>query len=151
MKALSDRDVIRAYAAPAVHVNRQITRKLRRSRQFKDRTHLLRRGLSARQTPARYQPVRGDADAVRLSTIYSRSPVINILEGGTTERRTRSYRKVKGRGRRTGRVKPLRIVQSVLNTVQSGDIIRQYAEYLNGPQGLDKTIRRAAARKPRRD
>lgn len=151
MSALSDRDTIRAFAAPAVHVNRQITRRLRRSTQFKDRTKLLRTGLSARQTPLRYARVRGDNDATRLSTIYSRSPVINILEGGTRQRRTRSYRRRAGAGRNTGKVPPLRIVQTVLNQTQDGEIEQQYGTYLNGPQGFEKIIRRAAARKPRRD
>ena len=151
MSALSARDVIRAFAAPAVHVNRQIARRLRRSTQFKDRTRRLRTGFRVRQTPARYQNVRGDGDATRLSTISSESPVINILEGGTRQRRTRSYRGVQGGGRSTGRVAPLRIVQTALEQTQEGEIEQQYATYLNGPQGFEKIIRRAAARRPRRD
>ena len=110
------------------------------------------RGFRVRQTPARYQNVRGDGDATRLSTIYSESPVINILEGGTRQRRTVSYRGRKGGGRSfTGRVAPLRIVQTALDQTQDGEIEQQYAEYLNSPQGFEKIIRRAAARQPRRD
>lgn len=150
MSALSDRDIIRAFATPANHVNRQVARRLRRSTQFKDRSGRLRRGFRVRQTPARYQRVAGDPEATRLSTVQSQSPVINVLEGGTVERRTRTYRGRRG-GRRTGRVRPLRIVETALQQTQEGEVVQQYATYLNGPQGLERVFRRAAARAPRRD
>ena len=133
---------IRAFAAPAVHVNRQVTRRMRRSTAWKDRSGLLRRGLSARlDAPALSQGCAATRDATRLSTIYSRSPVINILEGGTAQRKTRH--------RRTGRVQPLRIVETAVQQTQQ-DIVPEYTRYLNGPQGLEKVIRRAADRVPQR-
>ena len=143
MKELGDRDILKAFAAPAVAVNRRVVQRLKSSTRFQDRSGNLRRGFSARRTPARYNSVRGDREATRLSTIYSRSPVIAILEGGTRSRRTRS-------GRRTGRVQPRRIVETAAQATQP-EVVPEYAGYLNGPRGLERVIRRAAKRKPRRD
>ena len=72
MKELGDRDLIKAFADPAVAVNRRVVRRLKSSTRYQDKTGALRRGWSARRTPARYNTVRGDSDATRLSTIFSR-------------------------------------------------------------------------------
>ena len=143
MKELGDRDLIKAFADPAVAINRRVVRRLKSSTRYQDQTGALRRGWSARRTPARYNTVRGDSDATRLSTIFSASPVIQILEGGTKERRTRS-------GRRTGRVSPRSIVETAVQATQP-EVVPEYAGYLNGPRGLDRVIRRAVKRKPRKD
>ena len=140
MAALGSRETIRAYADPAVAVNREVVRRMKASVRFRDRTGNLRRGFSVRKTARRYQRVRADRHGIRLSSVFSRSPVINVLEGGTGERQTRT--------RRTGRIMPRRIVDTAARSVEPETIYRQY---LNGPQGLERTVARAAARKPRKD
>ena len=143
MAQLGSRDTIRAYADPAVAVNREVVRRMKLSMRFRDRTGNLRRGFSARKTAQRYLRVRGDRTATRLSSVFSRSPIINVLEGGTQERRQR-------RGRRTGRISARRIVETAARSVEP-EVQTIYREYLNSPRGLERTVQRAAARKPRRD
>ena len=142
MRELSDRDIFMAFAAPAVAVNRRVVARLRQSVRFRDQSGRLRRGFSARRTPASYAVVRHDREGTRLSTVYSREPTINILEGGTVQRRYR--------GRNRGRVQARHIVQTALDRTLP-EAIPTYTQYLNSPRGLQRVVERAAARKPRRD
>lgn len=142
MRELSDRDIMRAFATPAVAVNRKVVARLKRSVRFRDQSGRLRRGFSARQTPQTYTVVRRDPEGTRLSTVYSREPTINILEGGTVQRRYR--------GRNRGRVQARHIVQTALEQT-TPEAVPVYTQYLNSPRGLQRVVERAAARKPRRD
>ncbi len=142
MESLPADLVEKAYARPAVAVEREIAKRLRRSTAYRDKSGTLRKNWRARQTPKRYRGVRGEANQVQLAQLQA-APHVHLLERGTAPRRTK-------RGRHTGRVVPRRFIERALKQI-APRTVPIYTSYLNGPQGLSKVVREAAKRRPRRD